>query len=232
MGGETAHRRSSCVFRWVDTAHGCVPSAMARPGFAADPRATSTSCCMSARMMYSSGTVTICFVKSLSALFKRARRGSGCADPPSKSNLRIPAGTQSGTTFRIKGKGIRNVQGYGQGDLHVRVCIEVPTQLTSAQKAKLQEFAGLCNGKESPISQGFSRRQNISFTEFSPSHHFLIAHAPLLFAAGDLRRANACSLTGREAHHGAPCAPDPQRTMRASVLNGAGNGIPLRGPGL
>jgi molecular chaperone DnaJ len=57
--------------------------------------------------------------------------------------------------FRLKGKGIKNVQGYGYGDLHVRVMVEVPTHLTAAQKEKLQEFAELCNGKESPLSQGF-----------------------------------------------------------------------------
>jgi molecular chaperone DnaJ len=72
-----------------------------------------------------------------------------------KAEIHIPPGTQPGTMFRLKGKGIKNVQGYGHGDLHVRINVEVPTHLSSAQKAKLQEFAGLCNGKESPISQGF-----------------------------------------------------------------------------
>lgn len=72
-----------------------------------------------------------------------------------KAEIKIPAGTQPGTMFRLKGKGVKNVQGYGHGDLHVRVLVEVPTHLSSAQKAKLQEFAELCNGKESPLSQGF-----------------------------------------------------------------------------
>jgi molecular chaperone DnaJ len=72
-----------------------------------------------------------------------------------KAEIKIPPGTQPGTTFRLKGKGVKNVQGYGNGDLHVRVMVEVPTHLTSAQKAKLQEFAQLCNGKESPLSQSF-----------------------------------------------------------------------------
>jgi molecular chaperone DnaJ len=48
-----------------------------------------------------------------------------------------------------------NVQGYGRGDVHVRINVEVPTHLSGAQKAKLQEFAELCSGKENPISQGF-----------------------------------------------------------------------------
>jgi molecular chaperone DnaJ len=72
-----------------------------------------------------------------------------------KTTVKIPAGTQPGTMVRLKGKGITNVQGYGRGDLHVRINVEVPTHLSAAQKAKLQEFAELCSGKENPISQGF-----------------------------------------------------------------------------
>jgi molecular chaperone DnaJ len=72
-----------------------------------------------------------------------------------KAPIKIPAGTQPGTMFRLKGKGIKNVQGYGRGDLHIRINVEVPTHLSSAQKAKLQEFADLCNGKESPVTLGF-----------------------------------------------------------------------------
>ena len=72
-----------------------------------------------------------------------------------KMSVRVPPGTQPGTMFRLKGKGVKNIQGYGHGDLHVRVTVEVPSQLTSAQKVKLEEFAALCNGKESPLSQGF-----------------------------------------------------------------------------
>src|SRR5215472_410441 len=72
-----------------------------------------------------------------------------------KASIKVPAGTQPGTMFRLKGKGVKNIQGYGYGDLHVRVTVEVPTHLSSAQKSKLQEFAELCNGKESPLSQSF-----------------------------------------------------------------------------
>jgi molecular chaperone DnaJ len=72
-----------------------------------------------------------------------------------KASLKLPAGTQPGTVFRLKGKGVKNIQGYGHGDLHVRINIEVPTQLSSAQRMKLEEFAQLCNGNESPISQSF-----------------------------------------------------------------------------
>ena len=80
-----------------------------------------------------------------------------------KTEIKIPAGTQPGTMFRLKGKGIRNVQGHGQGDLHVRINVEVPTQLTGAQKAKLQEFAELCNGKESPMRESFFEKAKSLF---------------------------------------------------------------------
>jgi len=72
-----------------------------------------------------------------------------------KAKINVPAGTQNGTIFRLKGKGIKNVQGYGQGDLHVRVAVEVPTHLNVAQKAKLQEFAELCDENVNPIARGF-----------------------------------------------------------------------------
>ena len=80
-----------------------------------------------------------------------------------KTPIRVPPGTQPGTMFRLKGKGIKNVQGYGRGDLHVRINVEVPTHLSPAQKAKLQEFAELCNGKESPLSQSFFEKAKSLF---------------------------------------------------------------------
>jgi molecular chaperone DnaJ len=71
------------------------------------------------------------------------------------ASIKIPPGTQPGTMFRLKSKGIKNVQGHGRGDLHIRINVEVPTHLSPDQRAKLQEFADLCNGKESPMSQSF-----------------------------------------------------------------------------
>jgi molecular chaperone DnaJ len=72
-----------------------------------------------------------------------------------KATVKIPAGTQPGTTFRVKSKGVKNLQGYGHGDLHVRVQVEVPTRLNHEQKAKLEEFAAVCDGQEAPLSQSF-----------------------------------------------------------------------------
>jgi molecular chaperone DnaJ len=72
-----------------------------------------------------------------------------------KAQVKIPPGTQPGTVFSLKGKGVKNLQGHGFGDLHVRVLVEVPTRLNPAQKAKLQEFADLCDGEVNPISKSF-----------------------------------------------------------------------------
>jgi molecular chaperone DnaJ len=82
-----------------------------------------------------------------------------------KATLKVPAGTQPGTMFRLKGKGVKNIQGYGHGDLHVRINVEVPTHLSAAQKAKLQEFAELCNGNESPLRQSFFEKAKNLFSD-------------------------------------------------------------------
>lgn len=72
-----------------------------------------------------------------------------------KATIKIPAGTQPGTMFRLRGKGVKNLQGYGHGDLHVRINVEVPTQLTHDQRTKLQQFAESCDESVNPISRSF-----------------------------------------------------------------------------
>ena len=61
-----------------------------------------------------------------------------------KITFTIPEGTQSGTTFRLKGKGIPRLQGYGRGDQHVKVELVTPTSLTDKQKELLREFDNTC----------------------------------------------------------------------------------------
>ncbi|WP_169081985.1 molecular chaperone DnaJ [Paenibacillus sp. PL91] len=60
-----------------------------------------------------------------------------------KVKLKVPAGTQTGTYFRLKGKGVPKLRGYGQGDQHVKVTIVTPTSLTDDQKELLRQFGGL-----------------------------------------------------------------------------------------
>ncbi|MDR2878244.1 MAG: molecular chaperone DnaJ [Chromatiales bacterium] len=54
--------------------------------------------------------------------------------------LKIPAGTQTGKVFRMRGKGVRSVHGGDIGDLLCRVVVETPVDLTDAQKELLREF--------------------------------------------------------------------------------------------
>jgi molecular chaperone DnaJ len=73
-------------------------------------------------------------------------------------SVKIPPGTQSGAVFRMKGRGVKNVQGYGHGDLLARVQVEVPTRLNAEQKTRLEEFARVCDENVHPISKGFLDR--------------------------------------------------------------------------
>lgn len=58
-----------------------------------------------------------------------------------KVKYKIAPGTQSGTMFRLKGKGIPVLNGYGKGDQYVKVIIDTPTKLNDEQKTRLMEYA-------------------------------------------------------------------------------------------
>ncbi|MCH5182714.1 MAG: molecular chaperone DnaJ [Oscillospiraceae bacterium] len=64
-----------------------------------------------------------------------------------QGELTIPEGTQSGTTFCIKGKGVQQLNGKGRGDLLVTVEVEVPKGLGKKQKDALTAFGELCEDK-------------------------------------------------------------------------------------
>jgi molecular chaperone DnaJ len=63
--------------------------------------------------------------------------------------LKIPAETQSGKTFRLAGKGVRPVRGGPIGDLHCRVMVETPVNLTAEQKDLLRKFEDSLHGSNS-----------------------------------------------------------------------------------
>lgn len=56
----------------------------------------------------------------------------------------IPAGTQSGTMFRLKGKGVPRVNSSGRGDQYVKVIVDIPKSLTAKQKEALEIFMQAC----------------------------------------------------------------------------------------
>ena len=60
-----------------------------------------------------------------------------------KASLRIPEGTQPGTVFRLRGKGMPHLRGSGRGDLHVHVTVAVPTRLSDKERELLIQFARL-----------------------------------------------------------------------------------------
>jgi len=75
-----------------------------------------------------------------------------------KAKIKIPAGAQTGTVFRLKGKGIADLQGYGRGDELVRVHVEVPRKLTPRQRELLEEYARNGGEEVSPLNKGFLDR--------------------------------------------------------------------------
>jgi molecular chaperone DnaJ len=75
-----------------------------------------------------------------------------------KAHLKVPPGTQSGQIFRLRGKGIVNVNGRERGDLLARLMVEVPTRLNNEQRQKLEEFAALCGDENTPIRKSFFER--------------------------------------------------------------------------
>jgi len=74
------------------------------------------------------------------------------------ARLKIPAGTQHGTMFRLRNQGMPNVHGHGHGDLLVRIQIEVPSRLSRAMRQKLEELAAAGNEDAYPQRQSFMDR--------------------------------------------------------------------------
>lgn len=57
--------------------------------------------------------------------------------------VKIPAGTQSGTTLRLKGKGVKDLRGNGYGDQMVKVEVKIPTKLSSKEKSLYEQLQKL-----------------------------------------------------------------------------------------
>ena len=74
--------------------------------------------------------------------FTRAALGDNLRIPTLDGDVKfdLPAGTQSGTVFNLKGRGIQNVNGRGKGDQLVRIIVDTPKNLTPRQKELLQEL--------------------------------------------------------------------------------------------
>jgi molecular chaperone DnaJ len=80
-----------------------------------------------------------------------------------KIKFKIPEGTQTGKTFRLKGKGIVNVNGFGKGDQYVTVHVEVPKKLNKKQKEILKQFADATGQEEHQEAKGFWNKVKNNF---------------------------------------------------------------------
>ena len=100
------------------------------------------------------GTTIIC---EIPLSFPHAALGAEIEVPTldGKVKRKIPAGTQSGTVFRLRGKGLPDPSGHGRGDQLVRIIVETPRRLTPRQRELLEEFAQISGDGLSPASKGF-----------------------------------------------------------------------------
>lgn len=72
-----------------------------------------------------------------------------------KVKYKIPEGTQSGTTFRLKGKGINVLHSKSRGDQLITVIVEVPKSLSEKQKEALREYAKITGNEVNEQSKNF-----------------------------------------------------------------------------
>ncbi len=73
--------------------------------------------------------------------------------------LKVPAGTQSGHAFRLRGLGVPDLNGgYGRGDQVVRLVVETPRKLSARQRELLEEFARISGEEVHPMSKSFLQK--------------------------------------------------------------------------
>ena len=77
--------------------------------------------------------------------------------------LLVPAGTDSGRRFRLRGKGVPQVNGRGRGDLVVELVVETPSDLTEEEEDLLRRFAELRSEHVAPADPGFFSRVKSAF---------------------------------------------------------------------
>ena len=75
-----------------------------------------------------------------------------------KAEVKIPAGTQTGQQFRLRGKGMSVLHSSSRGDAYIEIHVETPVNLSAKQKDLLKEFGGKDPSKNSPESAGFFKK--------------------------------------------------------------------------
>ena len=77
------------------------------------------------------------------------------ADDECRTTVKIPEGSQTGRTVRIRGKGMPSLRGPQRGDLVVELFVETPSKLNARQKELMRELSGLCGDQQHPQSASF-----------------------------------------------------------------------------
>jgi molecular chaperone DnaJ len=72
-----------------------------------------------------------------------------------RARLQIPEGTQTGHRFRLRGKGMTELNGHARGDMFAEIVVETPVNLTKRQKELLREFEEVGGNSTHPESEGF-----------------------------------------------------------------------------
>jgi molecular chaperone DnaJ len=80
------------------------------------------------------------------------------------ATVKIPAGTQGGALFRVRGQGMPALNSSARGDILTQVQVEVPTRLNIEQRAALEHFAELCGEDNHPLHKSFYERLKEFFT--------------------------------------------------------------------
>lgn len=79
------------------------------------------------------------------------------------AKLKIPAGSESGKEFRLRGKGVNSIHGYGHGDEYVRIAVEVPNHLNRKQKQVIKDLQESLSESNYPLTRKIKRKSQEFF---------------------------------------------------------------------
>ncbi|MBR7180403.1 MAG: molecular chaperone DnaJ [Kiritimatiellae bacterium] len=83
--------------------------------------------------------------------------------PEGVAELKIPAGSQNGTVFRLRGKGVPSMRGGGAGDLHAKIVFETPVNLDRSQKRAVEETAASLKASNFPGAQRLAEKARVFY---------------------------------------------------------------------
>ena len=145
--------------------HRAAPAPLRRRGARHAPAvlpaiSTSSSTCRSTPFFHREGDDLYCEMP-VTLSHARARRRAPRADDDRRREVKVPAGTQPGARFKLRGKGMPNVSGRGPGDLYAIARVAVPKKLTREQKHLLEELAKTMPQEKLEAASGRRRREAV-----------------------------------------------------------------------